>query len=86
MDMLYEIRKDSIQDMSVEHDDVFRRFRDSHGLLYPMKISLGKRAIYMFTNPIGKKRMIGDRMFRGENEAITAWFRNPRRINSHGSL
>ena len=77
MDLLFAVGKDSIRDLTVEYDDVFRRLRDSRGLLPPMKISLGGRSVYMFTKPIGKKRLRGDRMFRGENEAITAWFRNP---------
>lgn len=77
MDLLYVIRRDSIRDLSVAYDDVFRRFRDSRGLLPPMKLILDNKTVYMFTKPIGKKRLRGDRMFRGENEAIVAWFRNP---------
>ncbi|MCL4343324.1 MAG: hypothetical protein M1267_05700 [Candidatus Thermoplasmatota archaeon] len=77
MDLIFAIGKDSIKNLTVEYDDVFRRLRDSRGLLPPMKLSLEDKSVYMFTKPIGKKRIRGDRMFRGENEAITAWFRNP---------
>ena len=77
MDPLYVVKRDSITDISVGYDEFFKRFRDSRGLIPPMKVTLQNKSIYMFTKSLGKRGIGKNGMFRGENEAILAWFRNP---------
>jgi hypothetical protein len=77
MDPLYVVKRDSITDISVGYDEFFKRFRDSRGLIPPMKVTLQNKSIYMFTKSLGKRGIGKNSMFRGENEAILAWFKNP---------
>ncbi|MBX8642233.1 MAG: hypothetical protein KIY10_06640 [Thermoplasmata archaeon] len=75
MDLLFIIEKRSILNMSVSYDEQFKRFRDSRGLIPPLKLELDNRIVYLFTKTIGRKRLGGGWMFRGENEALEMWFK-----------
>ena len=77
MELLYTIKKDSIIDLSVGYDEFFKRFRDSRGFIPPMKVTLQDKSIYMFTKTLERKGINRGAIFRGENEAISAWFKNP---------
>ncbi|MCL4308643.1 MAG: hypothetical protein M1126_04685 [Candidatus Thermoplasmatota archaeon] len=67
---LWTIPRDSLLEISVGYDTRFRRFRDSRGLLPPMRITTPNKTIYLFTKP--PRELI----FRGENDAILAWFQS----------
>ncbi len=71
----FSIDKSSIRDLAVTYDEVFKRLRDSRGMIPPMKITLEKNTIYIFTKPIGRKGLLRNNIFRGENEAIKFWYR-----------
>lgn len=71
----FSIDRSSIKDLAVTYDEVFKRLRDSRGMIPPMKITLEKNTIYIFTKPIGKKGLLRNNIFRGENEAIELWYR-----------
>ena len=73
-ELLFTINRDSIKGLKVGYDEAFRRLRDSRGLIPPMRIETERRTIYLFTQPVGGKRLRGDRMFRGENKALEAWY------------
>ncbi len=76
MNFLFELKKFDINNITVEYDDIFKRFRDSRGFLPPMKIVLNNRNMYLFTKPIGKISLRGNGIYRGENEKILTWFKN----------
>ena len=75
MDLVFSIERGSIKELEVTYDETFKRFRDSRGFMPPLKIVLESNAIYLFTKTIGKKKLRGDRMFRGSNETIEAWYK-----------
>ena len=71
MDLLFIIEKRSIKDITVTCGE---RFRDSRGLIPPLKVVLENKVIYLFTKTIGRRRLGGGWMFKGENEALEMWF------------
>jgi len=75
-ELISSIERSSIKDISVTYDDVFRRFRDSRGLNPPMRITLGKSNIYLFTKPLGKKGLLRNSMYKGENMVIELWYKS----------
>ncbi len=74
MDLLFIIEKRSIKDITVTYDERFKRFRDSRGLIPPLKVVLENKVMYLFTKTIGRRRLGGGWMFKGENEALEMWF------------
>lgn len=74
MDPLFSVDKNSIRGMAVTYDDLFRRFRDSRGLVPPLKLVLESKAIYLFTKTVGRTRLREYRTFRGDNETIESWY------------
>ena len=77
MELLCEVKRDAITDIIVGYNGFFRRLRDSRGFIPPIKVILKDKTIYMSTKPIGRKGIIGSRVFKGKDEAILTWFKNP---------
>jgi len=73
---VFTMNREIIKGMEVGYDGTFKRFRDSRGALPPMIIKTERRTVYLFTAPIAKKRLRGDKIFRGENRALETWFQN----------
>jgi len=75
-EFVFSIERSSIRDFSITYDEVFRRLKDSRGIIPPMRITLEKNRIYLFTKPIGRKGFLRNSIFKGENEAIELWYRS----------
>jgi len=75
-ELVLSIERGSIKDISVTYDDVFRRFRDSRGLNPPMRITLDKNKIYLFTKLLGKKGLFRNSIYKGENTVIELWYKS----------
>jgi hypothetical protein len=77
MEPLYKVEKNEIVDVTVGYDQFFKRFRDSRGFIPPMNVTLQNKSIYLYTKTLERGGVIRGNIFRGENEAISAWFKNP---------
>ncbi len=72
---MFTIDRSSIRDLSVTYDEVFKRFEDSRGFIPPLKISTEARTLYVFTKPLGKRRLLENKIFKGANKYIESWYR-----------
>ncbi len=74
--LVFTMNRGTIKGMEVGYDGTFKRLRDSRGAIPPMIIKTERRTVYLFTSPIAKKRLRGDKIFRGENRALETWFQD----------
>lgn len=76
MELLFSLERNSVRSINTSYDDVFRRFRDSRGFIPPQRIELEDKTLYLYTRPIGKKKIRGGGIFKGDNESVVIWFQN----------
>ncbi len=76
MSLMFSIDRGAIRNLAVTYDETFRRFRDSRGLIPPLRIALDGKDIYLFTKTVGKSRSKLGWMFKGSNEALEMWYKN----------